>query len=242
MEEQILLGKWTEKKIDDLLNKASDIDNPGRRIDFLSHFFLKTKYRASTLIGDIKTQEVFVINLEGVDCFTFLDYIEAMRLSKSFAEFKVNLKKTRYRSGEITFETRNHFFTDWSAFRSDFVGDVTKYVSERKSRAVSKRLNEKKDGTYFVSGVSCRLREVVYLPTAYVDERVVEKLETGDYIGIYSNMEGLDVSHVGILIKDAAAVCFRHASSEKKNRKVVDEDFRNYLLHKAGIIVVRPRD
>ena len=242
MKERILLGTWTEKKVDILLKKSSGINDSGRRIDFLSKHFLKTGYKESTLIGDINTPEVFVINLAWVDCLTFIEYIEAMRRSGSFKEFRENLRRARYRSGEVAFENRNHFFTDWKAFNSDMVVDVTKYVSTGKSRDVNKKLNERDDGTLFLPGVSCRLRQITYIPSIYVDDPVIEKLKTGDYVGIYSEAEGLDVSHVGIIIRKQNAVKLRHASYVRKYGKVVDEDFRDYLEAKPGIIVLRPGD
>lgn len=242
MREHIILGKWREDKIDHLLNESSKITASGQRIGFLSEHFLKTRYKESTLSGDMDTPEVFVINLDGVDCLTFIEYIEAMRRSGSFDEFRKNLRKVRYRGGMIAFKTRNHFFTDWRAFNSDMVVDVTKYISSGRSRDVSKRLNERRDGTFFLPGVSCRLREVTYIPAIHVDERVIDKLRTGDYIGIYSKTEGLDVSHVGIIIRGKETVKLRHASSVKKCMKVVDENFRDYLEAKPGIIVLRVRE
>jgi hypothetical protein len=147
----------------------------------------------------------------------------------------------RYRSGSLSFANRNHFFTDWKAFNSELVVDVTKRVGGDKCKEVSKRLNEQQDGTHFVPGVSCRLREVVYLQSIHVDDAVISKLRTGDYIGIYSKEDGLDVSHVGIFINKQSDSYLRHASSVKKYRKVIDEDIRDYLEAKAGIIVLRPR-
>ncbi len=100
--ELILLGNLTPESLDSILYESSKIHDMGMRIDFLSRHFLETPYQESTLRGDINTPEVFVINLEGIDCFTFLDYVESMRLSSSFSEFKENLKKVRYR-GESQF-------------------------------------------------------------------------------------------------------------------------------------------
>ncbi len=242
MREHIILGKWREDKIDRLLDESSQMTAPGERIGFLSKHFLKTRYKESTLSGDIDTPEVFVINLEGVDCLTFIEYIEAMRRSGSFDEFRENLGKVRYRRGMTAFKTRNHFFTDWRAFNSDMVVDVTKYISSGRSKDVSKRLNERRDGTFFLPGLSCRLREVTYIPAIHVDGTVIEELRTGDYIGIYSKTEGLDVSHVGIIIREKEAVKLRHASSVKKCMQVVDEDFMDYLAAKPGIIVLRPKE
>ena len=64
------------------------------------------------------------------------------------------------------------------------------------------------------------------------------QLRTGDYIGIYSDLSGLDVSHVGIIVKDSLGIKFRHASSVA--RKVVDQDFATYISGKPGIIIIRP--
>jgi hypothetical protein len=64
-------------------------------------------------------------------------------------------------------------------------------------------------------------------------------MKTGDYVGIYSEKEGLDVSHVGIIIKEKDAVNLRHTSSLKKHREVIDEDFKEYLKNKPGIIALR---
>lgn len=242
MNEQITLGSWTAGTLDTLLKEASDIPAPGERIAFLSKQFLGTAYKEATLIGNADTPEKFVINLEAVDCLTFIEYIEAMRRSRSFEEFKENLMRVRYREGMPAFRNRNHFFTDWKAFNSDMIKDVTKAVSEGKSKDVSKRLNEKHDGTFFLPGIQCRLREVTYIQTINLDEAILAKLRTGDYVGIYSKDDGLDVSHTGIIIKGDDDVLLRHASSLKKNMKVVDEKLMGYLKAKPGIIVLRPAE
>src|SRR4030065_2479244 len=96
---KIVFGKWTEDKLDHIIREASEFRSAGARIEFISTQFLGTQYKEDTLIGDKDITEEFAINLEGVDCFTFIDYIEAMRLSKSLAEFKDNLRKVRYQSG-----------------------------------------------------------------------------------------------------------------------------------------------
>ena len=242
MGEQIHLGKWTEERLTDLITEASLIHAPGDRIAFLSKDFLNTKYRDSTLTGERNVPEVFVINLEFFDCFTFIEYVDAMRMSNSFSGFREHLRNVRYHSGHISYKNRNHFFTDWKAFNADFIVDMTNYIGADRTKDVSKRLNEKDDGTLFLPGVACRLREVTYIPSLYVNNEVIENLNTGDYAGIYSKKEGLDVSHVGIIIKEQDAVTFRHASSLRKHRKVIDEDFRDYLRAKPGIIILRARE
>ncbi len=243
-EETIILGKWTKEELDSLLYESSQIKDVGKRIEFLSGQFMDLDYKESTLIGNINTPEVFVINLEGVDCFTFIDYIEAMRLSRSFSKFKVNLRKVRYKSGKVAFENRNHFFTDWREFNSYFIQDVTRKIGSKKTVIVQKMLNEKENGTYLLPGINPLKRKITYtyIPSDAIDDSVINKMRTGDYVGIYSHLAGLDVSHVGIVVKDKDKIYLRHASSQKKQRKVVDQDFKKYIAKKPGIIVFRPKD
>src|SRR4030043_1383961 len=239
--ELILLGNLTPESLNSILYEASKIHDMGIRIDFLSRHLLPAPYQESTLRGDINTQEVFVINLEGIDCFTFLDYVESMRLSSSLNEFKENLKKVRYRGGNVSFKNRNHFFTDWCEFNSDLIDDVTEQVGGKKVIRVKKILNEKEDGTLFLQGIQPRERLIHYIPANTLDDLIINTLRTGDYIGIYSTEKGLDVSHVGIFIQERDKIYLRHASSLNEYRKVIDQGFKDYIAEKPGIIIFRSR-
>jgi hypothetical protein len=238
--EIIILGNWTENTLNHLLHQSSEIADSGDRIDFLSKQLLGVGYKESTLIGDANTAEVFVINLKGMDCFTYIDYVEAMRLSDSFEEFKESLREVRYQSGQVDFQNRNHFFTDWPEFNKSRVTDVTEEVGGEKIKTVVKVLNKKEDGSYFLPGIPVKQREIKYIPSQNIDEEVLERLKAGDYVGIYSDMPGLDVSHTGIIIKKGDKVYLRHASSREGNRRVVDEDLITYMSNKPGLVVFRP--
>ena len=123
--EIINTGKWTIHELNALIAQASKVNGTSARIDFISRQFLGVPYQEKTLVGGPQTPELLVINLAGVDCFTFLDYVEAMRRSKSYDDFKGNLKKIRYQSGIVDYQHRNHYFTDWIEFNADLVADVT---------------------------------------------------------------------------------------------------------------------
>jgi hypothetical protein len=234
--ESVVLGKWTEDRLNAILRDAAKMWDAGERIAFISEKFLDAPYQEKTLIGDINTPEVFVINLSGVDCFTFLDYVEAMRLSSSFADFKVNLKRVRYKSGMVAFENRNHFFSDWGDFNKEFIEDVTGETGGRNIVTIRKSLNLKEDGGYFIPGIQPGDAVVSYIPPRHIQGN---NLKTGDYAGIYSDKAGLDVSHVGIIIKSGENIYLRHASFTKG--KVVDDDFKEYMRDKPGLIVLRSK-
>jgi hypothetical protein len=242
MREHIVSGKWTEQEIDRLLNESSKLTSPGDRINFISCKFLNIQYKENTLVGSINSPEALIINLEGVDCFTFIDYIEAMRISDSFREFRDNIIKVRYCQGTVAFQNRNHFFSDWRECNAELVEDVTAYVSTGRSITVIKSLNEKEDGTLYLKGIPVTERDITFIPSGDVDDTVLNKLNTGDYAGIYSEKKGLDISHVGILIKREDSIYLRHASSAGPHKKVIDEDFRVYIADKPGIVVSRPKE
>lgn len=240
MIETIKLGKWTEDSLTQIMIESSKLGSEGERINFISGKFLGTPYEGSTLIGDINTPEVFTIDLEGMDCFTFVDYVEAMSLSKSFKEFKENLRKIRYRDGIVAFRNRNHFFSDWPLYNYEYIEDETPVIGGNKKEEASKNLNSKGDGTLYLPGIPVLSRTIYYIPSSALDRNLLSKLRTGDYVGIYTEKEGIDVSHTGIIIRKGDLPYLRHASSKEKNRKVVDEELSTYLQNKPGLVIYRP--
>ena len=230
-------GKWTGSELDRLLKKASSITDPGGRIAFLSQQFIGSPYRESTLIGSVSVRERLVINLREMDCFTYLDYVEAMRLSASYREFVRRLTHVRYRSGDVAYRSRRHFFSDWRSSRR--VRDVTALIGGSGTVRLRKTINRKDDGSFYMPRITPVRREIRYVPTAGMTRASYAALATGDYLGIYSDSAGLDVSHVGIAVADKGRTMLRHASSIE--RKVVDQSLESYLQGKPGLIVFRPR-
>jgi hypothetical protein len=234
------LGKWPPQELDRLIRDAALIPDPGMRVSAISREFLNTPYQGLTLEGGPGRKETLVVNLEGVDCFTFIDYVEAMRISASFTGFRESLIRVRYALGRVSYARRNHFFSDWleSAFR--LVRDMTAHVGRAASRRAEKVLNLKEDGGFWLPGIPARKREIPYIPAEFVDDFMESLMKTGDYVGIYTEAAGLDVSHVGIFVRNGKGSCLRHASSADETRKVVDQDFRTYVAARPGIVIYRP--
>lgn len=237
--EIIELGNWNQKKLQDII--AEKPEPVSEQIDFLSEKFLGTPYEADTLTGDINTAEVFTVNLKGMDCFTYIDYVEALRLSETENKFDPNLKSIRYKDGKVSFKNRNHFFSDWPIRNSENIVDVTHEIGGHNAVIVQKSLNLKKDGTTFLPGIPVVPREFYYIPSSSVNKEIISQLRTGDYVGMYTEIDGLDVTHTGIIIKNEDGVFLRHASSKKGNQKVVDEDLSEYIKNVPGIVVYRPK-
>ncbi|MBA4373957.1 MAG: DUF1460 domain-containing protein [Thermodesulfovibrio sp.] len=232
-------GRFNRPDIEAMLAVSAKLSVPGDRIAFLSRRFLGVPYQASTLTSSAEGSGQLVLALEAVDCFTLLDYVEALRRATNFDEFTDNLIRTRYRHGIISYTSRNHFFTDWLFYNAAHVFDATGLVGGEASLKVEKVLNRKQDGSFFVRGISPVVRTMAYIPAAGFIDGASEKLLTGDYAGIYSELPGLDVSHVGIVVRDGADIFFRHASA--RYGEVVDEDFTLYVSGTPGVVILRPQ-
>lgn len=212
----------------------------GKRIQDISAEFLGTPYQADTLKGSAQEPEVLVADFNGVDCFTLLDYVQALSHSEDVADFSRQLAQVRYVDGKISFAGRKHFFTDWYATLPRNADDVTRTISPQ-AVTVEKQLNRKADGGEFIPGLGTLPRQVTYIPAGAIDQQVLDSLHNGDYIGIYTPLAGLDVTHTGIVIKQDGQVWYRNASSLYRNRKVADSPLQAYMANKPGIVVLRAR-
>lgn len=234
----INFGAWTQAGFEKIITRAARIRSVWKRIEHISRQFLGVEYKEETLVGDKKTPEKVIVGLSGLDCFTYIDYVEACRLSDSFLSFKDNLVRVRYKAGIIAYKHRNHFFTDWVVANKGIVEDVTRQIGGRHTLSSRKLLNKKEDGSVYLPEIEPVERSVYYIPAVAINDSVVRKCRSGDYIGIYSETPGLDVSHVGIFVRRNGRAYLRHASSVY--RKVVDQEFTGYMCHKPGFLVLRP--
>lgn len=210
-----------------------------QRSELLSRQFLGTPYGADTLIGSRDRPEELVVELAKVDCFTYADYLEALKRAANRDEFVKALIDVRYRDGIVSFDTRKHFFTDWSAVFPELATDVTASLSPAAVQ-VGKSLNAKDTGENYLPGLPVVPRAVTYIPSGSVDADVIGGLRTGDYIGAYATDGGLDVTHVGLYVDGADGPVLRNASSLLANNQVVDEPFLGYVQTVPGIVVLRP--
>ncbi len=68
-------------------------------------------------------------------------------------------------------------------------------------------------------------------------------LHDGDIVGITTSIEGLDISHVGILVKKSGRIHLLHASSRFGKVILSEETLEDYLANNksaTGIMVARP--
>ena len=225
--------------VESILQQSAVSKVPGARITSISSHFLGAPYLANSLIGGPAEAERLVTRLDGFDCFTFLDTVEALRRSTDAAEFPVQMMQVRYRDGMVAYENRRHFFSDWVSGQGALVTDVTAIVGQGRERHVRKRLNAKQAGALWLDGVDVVPRTIAYIPASELDAKLLDALEPGDYVGVFSPLAGLDVSHTGLIVEADGAIMLRHASSRGGVERIIDEDLVTYLRGTTGLIVYR---
>lgn len=238
---QTIMDSVTAEKVHQIIRPditPSSGGNHGDAISRVSSTFLGTPYQANTLIGGPTIPEALVVNFNGVDCFTLADYVEALTRSHDQKSFLQNLTEVRYTGGNVDYLSRRHFFSDWVATTPRNARDVTPDISPDYATA-DKQLNRKPYGGEYILGLGIHPRKINYIPGKAISQQVLDHLKTGDYVGVYSPLDGLDVSHVGIVVRYNGQVWFRNASSLAANRKVVDSPFLEYMRAKPGIVVLR---
>ncbi|MET9211256.1 MULTISPECIES: N-acetylmuramoyl-L-alanine amidase-like domain-containing protein [unclassified Nocardia] len=230
----------SSRKIDELLGVRADAGAISRAelLARLSTRLLGTPYGANMLIGSATEPEQLVVDLRRVDCFTFLDYLEAASRSADRDQFVSNLIATRYVDSRVEFTQRKHFFTDWAATGRVAATDITASLSPA-AVTVTKHLNAKADGGTYLPGLPVVDRAITHIPAAAVDGGVVAGLRTGDFVGAYTPDAGLDVTHVGLIVQTADGPMFRNASSLAAYQ-VLDTPLADYVRTTPGIVVLRP--
>jgi hypothetical protein len=85
-------------------------------------------------------------------------------------------------------------------------------------------------------------RKMFYIPEELLSE-MENKLEEGDIVGITTDIEGLAIMHVGILVHVDDTIHLMHASSAAGKVVVSEETLLSYLIQSqraTGIMVARP--
>lgn len=158
----IVMSNNTKEKINQIIESEITPNQSLSQEDLISHIsakFLGIPYLANTLIGGPEQQEALVVNFEGVDCFTYLDYVLALTQSHDESSFLNELVKVRYKNAEVNYYHRKHFFTDWFAESPKNAIDVTSTLTQN-TITINKQLNQKSDGSEYIKGLGITSRHV----------------------------------------------------------------------------------
>lgn len=222
---------------------------------------LDTPYTANTL--DVTDEEELIMNADEVDCTTFVEYVLAMSLCEDQgndmqeSEFAENLEKIRYRDGKIDgYTSRLHYITDWITdnVKKGTIIDVTEersnetlpvfvnYMSTHPDSYV--HLANSKENVAKMAEIERKIsgQRVHYVSKENVPIEGMPWIKNGDIIAFTTNIQGLDISHMGIAIYLRGNLHLIHASSKQK-KVVVEKLALNRQLDRdktvTGIRVLR---
>lgn len=222
--------------------------------------FLNTPYVAKTL--DKAKEEKLVVNLHELDCTTFAENCLALaRTVKSdkanVATFCSELEGIRYRGGKLDgYSSRLHYFSEWILdnearhhvqsmaaqmggkdlpvtlnFMSNHPKEYPQLINDPVSTAKIKAIEEKVSSQKFY-----------YIPVGQF-ESIENLIKEGDIVTLTTSIPGIDVSHVGILLKKEGRVYLLHASSSAMKVVISTEPFAQYLTKSkktTGVMIARP--
>lgn len=221
--------------------------------------FIDVPYVANTLEFD--GPEELVINCDEVDCTTFVEYVMAMALSThqangdiSETEFADNLMKIRYRNGKIDgYTSRLHYVSDWinNGIRQGLLQDVTAenspYSTTLKVNYMTthpssyKQLANSAENVATMKKIESSLTgsEYFYLPKEQLGHQGKHWIKNGDIICFTSNVDGLDVSHMGIAFYADSKLTLIHASSVEKKVVVSKISLAQLLENNSAVTGIR---
>jgi len=223
--------------------------------------FLGTEYLAAGLEKD--GEEKLVINLTGLDCTTFLEnalvFARCIKQGKtSFDDYQNELTKIRYRDGIIDqYPSRLHYFSDWiyNNEKKEIVKDVTNEIG---GELIKFNLNfmsthpqsykHLKENPDFIPIIAKQEKEINSRKYYYIPKekaaKFEDKIQNGDLIACVTNIEGLDIGHVGIAIEqNDGRIYFMHAPLAGAKVQISENPLPEYLAKvkkHTGIIVLRP--
>ncbi len=253
-------------RISTMLSEAAQrrFANPSERTGFLARQFVGKPYVAHTLEGD---REVVRVNLDEFDCTTLADVSLALSYTlgerrTGWQDFLYNLQRMRYRGGEVDgYPSRLHYNCDWAVDNihrgniEDLTRDLPKCVYM--VRTIDFMTSHRDKYAALSDSVNfARMKQVEggfhnhrfpYIKTidAGVKE-VLARLREGDVVAFVSNLKDLDVTHMGILVREAdGKLHVLHASSSEGKVVVSRQPFPDFLKRNrqwAGFRVYRLKD
>jgi len=180
---------------------------------------LGTPYVAHTLEAD---QEMLTINIHELDCTTFVETLYAMARTTiarrySWRDYAANLENLRYRGGEMgDYSSRMHYISEWiidNRLRGNMqeitpdlphVDYLVKNIDFMSHHTDS--YQQLKNDSVMVNKIrrfELRNHRFPYIKRSWLNDKALKAaLRSGDFIGLVTKIEGLDISHMGIIIVD----------------------------------------
>lgn len=236
---------------------AQSFVNPEARVAFFGRAFIGTPYVAHTLEGD---EEILTVNLDELDCTTFVETSMALAYTvgetrRSWRDFVYNLRRMRYRGGEVDgYPSRLHYICDWAVdniHRGNFK-DVTRDFprSNEMARTIDfMTSNRDKYPALADSANYARIRSVEsgyrlhrfpYIKTVDLGNKDMKAaFHDGDVVALVSSLKNLDVTHMGIVVRQDGELYLLHASSKDGKVELTERPFADFMKRNRQWVGVR---
>lgn len=236
--------------VETLLRSQVKILTPGEGIAAAGLAFLNRPYAAYTL--EQGGPERLIINLRELDCFTFVENAVVLQRLVStgatdFKDYAAILQRLRYRKGIIAgYASRLHYFSDWlsDAEEKRFVRNITPDIGGRRLLKDISYMTKHPDSYPELKDKQIRLqiveieRRINSKPLYFLPREGLlsaeDRIQSGDLLAITTDMEGMDVSHVGIALRMRRRVHLLHASRIAGKALVGPETLYGYLMKRKG--------
>ena len=241
------------------LIKATDFgaSNPNELMEFIGRQFIDTPYKAGTLESQ---PEALTVNLEEFDCTTFIETVTALALTveehkNSWQDFIDNLETIRYRQGEVNgYSSRLHYFSDWivSNTHRGIVREVTDRIPQSDSQIKTLDYMSRNRSSYPALAddaeyeaiknmeVGFRSHRFPYIKSGRIAAKpILSSLRGGDIIAFTTKKDGLDISHVGIIVMEKDGPRLLHASSREGKVTIDKLSLAEYLKKSPAITGIR---
>jgi D-alanyl-D-alanine carboxypeptidase/D-alanyl-D-alanine-endopeptidase (penicillin-binding protein 4) len=182
-----------------------------------------------------------LLNLWEFDCVTYMESVMALSMSSHPNQVIPHLNKIRYFSDSTSYITRKHFFIeDWIYKSPKYVRTVRFPMDTTHTRITGKQFFFKlKQIPFLGEDPSTPLSYVPYQKALTLMDNWGHYKPYKSFLGVAfvtRKPEWLWVSHTGFLdATEGGKPQLRHASS--KTKKVVSQDFKEYLLSRKGSIL-----
>jgi hypothetical protein len=221
-----------EPAIPRLIRQAREHGTVSQRLDFISRSLLGVRYKAHTLVGGPRQQEIFVLRDDAFDCVTYCEAVLAAAIARDYSEYPEVLKRIRYARGEVRWAERNHDFAQWSQRAVE--NGICRPVGITPVATIAKTLNG--------AGLGKRRYAIAAVAAATLMANR-KALQPGDVIGFVSRRSELDFFHTGIIaFSQRGTLMLRHAS--RSQGRVLDEDIKHFLARTGVryVTVLRPEE
>ncbi len=264
--ENIIYKKSDSILVEQYLREASHLHKNANKVLFFARKFMGRPYVAHTLeIGD---NEQLVVNLEELDCTTYVDIVCALTQSSrfgktTFEDFCYYLRHQRYPHGVIRdYTSRNHYFSSWilNCEEQGFTHEITSadcikgkspFTAQQKIHCnyMSKHPNLYKALSAhpeFIKGIKTTESYLSHMSVSYIPNdnlglppKKLSCIKDGDILALVTNKEGLDISHLGFAVWKKGKLHLLNASGLYHKVLVNKETLQQYNLNRKSNIGTR---